>query len=320
MDANGNAHVAYERSGSIYYRKVVGNTIGDETRVGSGYDPQIAVDSLNNPHVVMGPSSTSGIVRYASWNGSGFTTLTLESAAWRKVRMAIDSSDRVFVTCERYTANSRDRILLNILQDGSILAGHNSVVLGDEDNGAIDIDSSGRAHFTFRPSSLDYGTYSLDSGIGNRHSFESSSDFSWIAIDTSDDSVHVVNTIRWGKGIGYRYHNGAWSSRFDLAIIEVSDPDPNDDNDGYDPDHIGPTIDVDGRGTKYIAFSGKYQNPYYLTIDADYHISNAKLLSQDSLAGGKFKNPNVGCHSSREGAYFAWADGNVYLKRINISQ
>jgi hypothetical protein len=320
MDANGNAHIAYERSGSIYYREVVGNNIGDEISVGSGFDPQIAVDSMNNPHVVMGPSGLSGIIRYASWNGSGFTTLTIESAAWRKARLAIDSSDRVFVTCERYTDDHEDRLLLNVIQDGSILPGHNSVVLGDEDNGAIDIDSSGLAHFTWRSSTLDYGTYSLDSGVGNRHSFAYfCSDFSWISIDLRDDSIHTVNTVSWGNGIAYRYNDGSWSSRHVLAYDEVSDPDPNNDDDGYDPDQIGPTIDVDSRGMKYIAFSGKFQNPYYIAIDADYNISDVELLSQDTLAGGKLQNPNVGCHSSREGAYFSWGDGNVYLKRIGAN-
>jgi hypothetical protein len=305
VDATGALHVVYARGGSTFYRKVdYPGSIGPELIVGAGADPQVAVDSQNQPHVVM------GAVSYARYDGNGFTAPSSLGAAWRKPRLALDASDRVYVTVSR---NQAPRVILWVVDSGAVIAG--PVAVGEDNNGAVSIDSAGTAQVVWRAYNVNHSTYTIAGGATAGQALHPSSDFSWCAVDLRDDSLHVVNTIREGLGITYRSMlGGVWSDPVDHGVAEVTGVD--------NPDNVGPTIDVDSDGFKYVAFAGRDRVPYYFVIDPNQQWLGTALLDPEegSLSGGKFENPNVGSQPDRRGAFVAWGNGQVYLRGIGLPE
>jgi len=303
VGSGGELHLVYQRDGGTWYRRVdYPETVGDEYYVGDGGDPQLVLDSGGQPHVVM------GALTYGRWTGAGFETQTL-AAAWRKPRLAIDSQDRVYATVSR---EQSPRVNLYALQSGALLAG--PVEVGQDNNGGIDVDSQGLIHISWRDSSVYYVNYDLQAGVSGATELHGSSDFSWIAADHRDDSLHLVNTVRHGEGIHYRRcTEGVWSQEQVVAYDEVAGVD--------DADNTGPTIDVDISGNKYVAFAGRDRVPWFFVIDAAGAVSEVQLLDpeQVSVSGGKYQNPNVGAHPDRYGACVAWGDGLVVVRCIGIS-
>ncbi len=302
MDVDGRLHVVYERDGDTWYRVLTyPGDLGTEIRVGDGDDPQVVVDSASQPHVVMGALS------YARWNGTGFDELPLVDA-WRKPRLAVDSQNRIYATISR---DPSPRIILFVLQGGAVLAG--PIEVGEDNNGGIDFDSQDLAHITWRDSSVYYTTFGLEAGVGETTQLHGSSDFSWIAVDTRDDTLHVVNTVRHGEGIHYRTATaGVWGAEQVIAYDEVVGVD--------DPDNVGPTVDVDRYGNKYVAFAGRDRIPYFFQIDPGGQVSSVERLDPEfgSLSGGKYKNPNVATHPDRAGACVAWGDIQVIVRCVGI--
>ncbi len=301
IDSAGGLHVVYARAGATYYRQVdYPDSVGAEYYVGSGDDPQVAVDSLDRPHVVM------GAVRYSRWNGSGFIPPITVANAWRKPRLAIDSQDRVHVTVSRIDS---PRVILYVIDDDVVISGPDAV--GDDNNGAIDFDGADVAQLTWRSYSVYHNTYTMGGGAGSSQSLHPSSDFSWIAVDRRDDSLHVVNTVRYGEGIHYRAKTAAgWGSTQTVALAEVSGVD--------DADNVGPTIGADVDGYKVVAFAGRARVPYYFVVGPDNVPGDTFPLDPEngSLSGGKFENPNVGAHPGRPGAFVAWGNGTAYVRSV----
>jgi len=167
---------------------------------------------------------------------------------------------------------------------------------------------------TWRNNVVYHNTLGLDLEPGDGHAFDRpSSNFSWCAVDRRDNSVHVVNTVREGVAIDYNSgREGSWSPVVTLAEWQLEHVS--------DGNHVGPTIDVDSDGYRYVAFSGTGQIPYFFAIDPDgvatlvYHLD----LEGGSQAGGQSQNPNVGAHHNRLGAFVAWGDGRVYVRGIGL--
>jgi hypothetical protein len=302
LDAAGHLHVVYVRGGDTWYREVVlPGDLGTEILVGDGQDPQVALDGAGLPHVVMGALS------YGRWNGAGFDTQVL-TEAWRKPRLAVDSEDRVHATVSR---DPSPRIVMFVLEGGEVQEG--PIEVGEDNNGAIDFDSQDMGQITWRDGSVHHTTWSVVTGVGPTTELHASSDFSWVAVDTRDDSVHVVNTVRSGEGIHYRTAaGGAWSAEQVVAYDEVIGVD--------DPDHVGPTVDVDRSGNKYVVFAGRERVPYFFMVDASGQVSSVERLDPDfgSLSGGKYKNPNVAAHPDRAGACIAWGDLQVLVRCVGV--
>ncbi len=307
VDFDGNLHLVYERDGSTFYRKALyPYDAGEENLVGKGGDPQVAVDSSGNPHVVF------GALQYAHWTGAGFAPPANLFNGWRKPRIAIGPQDTVFATVSRNVdKNIEDRVILFIIKSGIVQAG--PVPVGNDNNGGLDCDGAGTLHLTWRSSSVYHNSYTETAGLGAHTQLHPSSDFSWIAVDLRDDSLHVVNTIKGGGGIHYRYRGPAeWSEPWVLAVEQVVGVD--------DPDNVGPTIDIDSGGYKYITFAGAERVPYYLVIGPGGEQSPVSPLDpeQGSLSGGKFENPNVGCHPDRPGGFVAWGDDSVFVRGLGL--
>jgi hypothetical protein len=302
VDAEGHLHVVYERDGETWYREVVyPDDTGSEIHVGDGDDPQVVVDGNGMPHVVMGALS------YGRWNGSGFTAQQLTDA-WRKPRLAVDGQNRIFATVSR---DPSPRVILFELFGGAVTAG--PIEVGEDNNGAIDCDSADGLHLTWRDYAVYHAPYDPATGAGEATQLHGSSDFSWIAVDTRDDSLHVVNTVRYGEGIHYRTATGGvWGAEQVIGYDEVIGVD--------DPDNVGPTIDVDRLGNKYVAFAGRDRIPYFFMVDVAGGVSSVERLDPDfgSLSGGKYENPNVGAHPDREGACVAWGDGQVMVRCVGV--
>ena len=305
VDSLGHLHVVYSRDHSTYYRKVVyPSDPGTEILVGGGSDPQVVVDSLDRPHVVM------GAVSYSRWTGSGFAAPMNIFSGWRKPRIAVDGLDRVYITISRQVPET-ERVLLFVVEDGTVIV--DSQVVGHDNNGAVDCDSNNTAHITWRDGRVGYTSYSIEAGIGISQMLHPSSDFSWCAVDLRDNSVYVVNTVRGGGGIHYRFLVGEdWSAEAVIAEAEVTGVD--------DPDNVGPTIDVDQRGYKYVTFAGRDRIPYYFVVGPDDAASAVLRLDPEggSLSGGKYENPNVGSRPDMTGAFAAWGSGTVYVRGIGV--
>ena len=71
----------------------------DASGIGYGFCP-IAVDSNNNPHIAY---SGAPQTRYASWNGSGWTTQQLSSTAFVH-DLALDANGNPYITLGNYYA------------------------------------------------------------------------------------------------------------------------------------------------------------------------------------------------------------------------
>lgn len=131
-------------------------------------------------------------------------------------------------------------VLLYAFQDGKSIAG--PVVVGDDNNGGLAVDSNNIVHLTWRNFSVYYNTYSITKGAGTSTVLHPSSDFSWCSVSPLDGSIHVVNTVRNGGGIHYRFmREGKWSDVITLAQAKVMGVD--------DSDNVGPTIASDVNGT-----------------------------------------------------------------------
>ncbi|MCW4010080.1 MAG: hypothetical protein NWF05_05615 [Candidatus Bathyarchaeota archaeon] len=107
FDSNGNLCVTYT-SGPIedndtgvitYYLRIAVHTESgwEIETVGEGISGSIALDSLSNPHIAY--MGTNGLLKYASWSGSNWTTQTVGSGSERafSIKMvqylALDSED-----------------------------------------------------------------------------------------------------------------------------------------------------------------------------------------------------------------------------------
>jgi len=301
IDSTGGVHVVYSRGGSTYYVHAADlSSPSAEVLVGPGDDPQLVLDSQDQPHVVMGE------VRYARWVDGAFATANELVDGWRKPRIAIDGEDRVYVTVSQM---ADPRVILFALQDGDVLAG--PVAVGDDNNGAVAVDSQGLVHITWRSTRVYHNTYSLRGGAGTSAQLHTSSDFSWCDVDVRDDSLHLINTIPHGEGLNYRVlRDGAWSEALTLAAAEVQGVD--------DPDNVGPTIAVDSEGYRYVTFAGRDRVPYYLVVGPDDQPSAVYPLDVEggTLSGGKFENPNVATHRSRPGAFISWGADTVYVRAV----
>jgi hypothetical protein len=303
VDDLGRLHVVYVRSNTTYYRLVALPDLGPEITVGAGTDPQVDVDGANRCHVVLGALS------YARCSGSTVGPAVSVGAYWRKPRLAVDSRDNVYMTAERYEPRA---VVLHAYRDGQSVVG--PVVVGDDNNGGIAVDTQDVVHVTWRAFSVYHNTFRLGVGPGTSFLLHPASDFSWCAVNVLDNSVHVVNTIRNGGGVHYRKRvGGTWSDVVTLAEQEVLGVD--------DADNVGPTIGTDSLGAKYVAFSGAGRIPYYFVISPTGTVSPVMRLDPETgtLAGGKFQNPNVGTHPARPGAYVAWGNGTVYVRSVGVA-
>lgn len=116
VDSNGNVHIVYARSGSLYYKKWNDGTKtwGPEDNIGLGVgrlersDPEIVIDSRNRPHVLVGSS-------YAYWNGSSWNSIN--PGVDRDTAMAIDSEDNVYVI--RRGGHNGGYLGLRVRKDGA---------------------------------------------------------------------------------------------------------------------------------------------------------------------------------------------------------
>jgi hypothetical protein len=103
VDSAGDVHLVYVRSGDLHYRKwdSASRAWGPETDTGlsatqpNRSDPEVALDSAERPHVLVGSS-------YAYWNGGDW--ISIAPGITRDTAMAIDSQDNVYV-CKRGGAN-----------------------------------------------------------------------------------------------------------------------------------------------------------------------------------------------------------------------
>lgn len=306
VDAQGNLHLVYVRDGFVLYAKFNYSTdtfMIPETVVGGGDDPQVAVDSLGNPHVVFGN------VFYAAWNGAGFSVPVSYIDGRGRPRIAIDTMDRVYTSGMRV---SGPRVKLFMFQNNTMLL--NGIVVGKNDLGGIDVDDTGRVHVCWRSGrELYYSTYMEGedtTGIADRSVFISgyASDFSDIAVDHRDGTLHVTHTHSYGGKIDYLYRgaDGVWSSDTSHAAGQCLDA----------ADFTQPTIAVDRDGYKYIVFTGDHYVPKYFVIGRDGTEIVGTTDIDQALAGAKKKNPNVASRRNMSGAYVAWGQGSVYVRPL----
>jgi hypothetical protein len=314
VDSRGHLHIVYARGESTYYVKydyAAGAILVGETRVGGGWDPQVAVDSRNQPHVAFGGRGYEKLM-YAYWTGGGFSAPVQAMEARDRPRIALDSQDRAYVSAMR---EALPRVRVFVYQNGSLLVG--DVEMGMNDYGSLALDPQNRAHALWRTRhSMHHSSYAYGestAGIvaaADQVAWESSSDNGWIAVD-KNGNLHAVHTrVGYGEGIHYatRPAAGAWSPELLFAQDDVHD----------DPDLTNPTVDVDGRGYKYVAFSGEDFVPRYFVVGPESETAVAvSAIDAGSRCGGKYENPNVASRWNMIGAYVAWeSGGTVHVRRL----
>ncbi len=312
VDSQGHLHLVYVRDGVTWYTEydyATGSTIVPEVVVGGGDDPQIALDSNDRAHVAFGN------VFYSHRSGSGFSTPVSLVSGKGKPRIAVDSMNRVYVVGMRSTV---PRNLLFVFENNNLIV--NGIVVGDNDMGGIDVDSYGRAHICWRSGrSLYYTSYRVGEdtgGVSDRSVLISgtASDFSDIAVDHRDGSLHVTHTHSFGGGIDYIHRNGAgaWGTDFNYAADHCLDG----------ADAIQPTTAVDASGFQYVVFTGNQMVPKYYVVGQDGSSIAVPCGDIDASrkSGGKKQNPNVASRPNMNGAYVAWGMGAVYVRSLgNIS-
>lgn len=310
IDSSGNLHLVYESGGYTYYKKMrypSGATLTGPILVAGGGDPQIVLDSNDDPHVVVAyPASAT----YTRWMGSSFSTPVAAVNAAYKPRMAIDSQDRVYIVAQhKRTASNRD--LLRVFKNGVALTGE--FVVGGDNPGGIDCDSDDTVHFTWRDSpNLYYAQYKHGSGITVNGQFVkgAASDFAWISVDPRDETLHVVSTHANGTAIDFVHGTPGtppvWGSYASYGQGSVQG----------EPDFTGPTCGVDAEGYTYAAYTGLGYAPYLLIINPHNALTIQNRQIDNTPAGLKYKNPNIGTRRDMTGAYVAWGSGTVYVRSI----
>lgn len=111
----------------------------------------------------------------------------------------------------------------------------------------------------------------------------------------------------------YRFlKNGEWGPTRLFGVEECV---------GADADHVGPTISADKAGVKYVAFAGRDRIAHVFAIDSLGAASPIMKLDPEkrAISGGKYRNPNVDCHTDRHGAYVAWGIEKVYLRSVRLA-
>ena len=306
VDSQGYLHFAYVRNSVVYYTKYdynTGNVLIPETVVGSGSDPQIAVDSQNNPHIVWNG------MNYARWTGSGFSYILGVITAKSKPRIAIRDDDMVVVMCQAPVGEG-SRAQLRFLKNGAILSGIK--VVGGDCPGSLAVDSKGAVHLTWRGNhichynSLQNPPSTVTTGSIQIH--PNCSDFQWMACDRRDDSLHVVNTSKGGAGIDYQFRDAAgnWSSVRNYGYAQRwGDADP-----------VGPSIDVDKDGYKYVSFNGAYALPFVFVLDPNGNAVGGVQQVDGTQTGGKYEQPNVGSRKDMGGAYYTWGTSVIFVKSV----
>lgn len=311
VDSKGHLHLVYVRDGLTWYTEydyVRGVTLVPEVIVGGGDDPQIALDSNGRAHVAFGN------VYYSYQSGNGFSAPELLVTGKAKPRISIDPLNRVYVVGMRDTV---PRNKLFVFENNTRII--DGITVGDNDIGGIDADASGRLHICWRSGrALYYTSYSIGedpNGVSGRSVAISgaASDFSDIAADYSDGSLHVTHTHAFAGGIDYVYRNssGTWSADINYAAEDCLDG----------ADDIQPTTDVDAGGLQYVVFTGDHFLPKYYVVGATGSILVPTAdIDSSHESGGKKKNPNVASRPDMNGAYVAWGVGTVYVRSLgNIS-
>jgi hypothetical protein len=314
VDSRGKLHIVFARGETTYYVKydyAAGAILIAETLVGSGWDPQVALDSKDRPHVAFGGRGFEKMM-YAYWTGSGFSAPIEVMEARDRQRVVVDSQDRVYLSSMRYRV---PRVRLHVFQNGERIL--SDVEIGVNDFGSLCIDSANKVHALWRQRhSMYHSSYAIgDSTDGivaaaDMVGWESSSDNGWITVDR-EDILHAVHTHVGGKGIDYAYRAAgaaAWSAEVNIGGNETHS----------DPDLTNPTVESDGRGYKYVAFSGDEYVPKYFVIGPDGALAvPVSAVDGSSRCGGKYENPNVGSRLDMVGAYVAWHSGGmVYVRRL----
>ena len=314
IDADGDLHVVYERGtfANSFYRHISAQgVIGPEIFIANEGDPQIALDSQGNPHIV-----TTDNVKYVYWNGTDFTTPISLASLHEDPRIAIDSQDRVYITSE--TAEYGNYLWLNVIENGVVI--RSDVLMANtniDGNGGLTIDSNDTAHLTWTwlNQGVMHRTYTVDSGPGSTSMLHNGSWNSWLTMSPVDGALHLANASLFGNAIEYRiFSGGSWNTVATYAQNELADVEP------WESQGVAPTIAVDKDDYRYITFSGPETNqvPYVLVIGPDDVMVDLVEVDpeENMLAGGEFRNPNVATHPTRRGAYVAWGDTGVFVRRV----
>ena len=246
-------------------------------------------------------------MHYARWTGSGFSYILSVITAKSKPRIAISDNDLVVVMCQAPVGEG-SRVQARFIQNGAIVSGVK--VVGGDSPGSIVFDGTGKAHLTWRQShichynSLINPPSTVTSGSIQIH--PDCSDFQWIACDRRDNSLHVVNTRKGGAGIDYQFRNaaGQWSSVRNYGYAQrYGEADP-----------MGPSIDVDRDGYKYVSFNGYQALPYAFVLDPNGNIVGGVMQVDGTAAGGKYTQPNIGSRKDMGGAYYTWGTSVIFVK------
>ena len=324
IDSEGSLHIAFVRGASTYNRKVIApytdkKNIGKLHFVGSGVNPQIAVDSSNAPHVVYGKA------RYAYWNGKGFTEAGQAFNAWRKNLIAIDSKDQVYIVgdIDKDRVSRKREVAVRVYKNGKAIS--NKHKIGDDNPGGMDFDENDRLFITWRAGLYTYArTYkftdhptSNNSDLHvteNKYRFPNASgDFSWCSFNPLDKSVHVVYSGAHSSGVFSSVRrNGKWKNLSQAAR-------------GYgnriDADNLNPVSATDKKGYTYITFvGGRNTDALYLVYNNKDTLETVARKSVFTLAttnvGGKMTNPNVASHPEMSGVFVAWGEKEVRVTTI----
>jgi hypothetical protein len=227
--------------------------------------------------------------------------------------IAIDSKDRVYIIAERYSPRT---ILLKVYQHGQLFGDGKAVTLGQPDNpGGADIGVDDILHFTYRVGLEAYhNTYNLDTSMLGTKTLviPSAGDFTFCSFDSLTNTIHVVATKAWARGIGYiAKRNNKWvSSQVFDNPIGVGDPD-----------EVNPASTNDARGYTYVTYRGSEQTGWYFVIDEnDKIIGGVNYLDPENktYAGYKTTNPNVASNSTQNGAFVSWGTDAVYVRSIGV--
>jgi len=157
IDKNGHSHIAYTNGKSfanlMYATDASGSWVittvdnGGSVIASTGFDPSIALDSRGFPHIAYYDASAQDL-RYASWNGTGWDTETVESLndIGKHPSLAIDSRDQPHISYYdasykelRYVVyNTTESRYLSPLGDWHAITVDNTGDVGDYSSIALD--------------------------------------------------------------------------------------------------------------------------------------------------------------------------------------
>jgi hypothetical protein len=221
----------------------------------------------------------------------------------RKPRIAVDAGGKVTVTCENRTTTT-NRVKLKTITGFTSISAEKTA--GGDNNGGLDADNTGRAHLCWRSSSVNYNTVSVTGQVGSSVQVTpAASDFSDLAVNKFDNSIHVCCEVRNADGIYYtkKPSGSGWTSARKFAVNEVSSVS--------DPDHVNPAIAATGKGRIYITFSGGSYVPYFFVIDEKGSASS--VIKLGTRSGGKYQNGNIHAYPGG-GVCMVWSPGaQVFL-------